>query len=251
MLLRLNSQSVRTMNNNEFDFDIAKLYSELEEIEKELELLYPIEESLECEHYDYLDYFQLLENEIPENRKGVYDWLEEWFHTFFGDNLKGSDAYVLYSEDEQWEICIPLKDTTMEGMFHSPSGFETETYHIEFSSDGEYFVGACSKDLLRDLITIFKIWVETKESRITSFSQYRGYSTKALYYLKKLAVDTRIHTRQDAIMMANVYLEGIQMTNDYHMNLLWQLLIQELEIMSDALFLKIKMIALKEKNDSQ
>ena len=139
----------------------------------------------------------------------------------------------------------------MEGYYHSPSKFETDTHHIEFSSDGQYFVGACSKDLLRDLITIFKIWVETKESRITSFAQYIGYSNKLLQCIKNLVADNRIHTRQDAIVMANIYLDAIQMTTDYHMNLLWQLVMQMLENMSETAFLKIKAKNIEDKNDQK
>ena len=255
MLLQLNLLYVRAMKDEEFDFDIENYLSELEEIERELDkeinTLYPDDAELDYEPYDYMDYFKLLENEIPENRSGIYDWLEEWFHTFFSENLHGNDAYVLYGEDEQWDVCIPLKGTTMEGYYHSPSKFETETHRIEFSSDGQYFVGACSKDLLRDLITIFKIWVETKESRITSFAQYRGYSNKLLQCIKNLVADNRIYTRQDAIVMANIYLEAIQMTTDYHMNLLWQLVMQMLENMSDNAFLKIKAKTIEGKNDQK
>lgn len=139
----------------------------------------------------------------------------------------------------------------MEGFYHSPSRFETDTYHIEFSSDGQYFVGACSKGLLRDLIAVFKIWVETKESRITSFDQYRGYSARLLQCIKKIVIDRRVHTRQDAITMATIYLEAIQMTSDYHMNLLWQLLLQSFETMSDVTFQKIKRKVIEESNHDQ
>lgn len=256
MRLQSNLNCVVTMKDETFDFDMDDLLSEFEEIEraieKELKALYPDDESsLEYETYDYVDYFNLVENEISENRQGIYDWLEEWFKTFFGENLNGNDAYVVYSEEEQWEVCFPLKDTSMEGFYHSPSRFETDTYHIEFISDGQYFVGACSKGLLRDLIAVFKIWVETKESRITSFDQYRGYSARLLQCIKKIVIDRRVHTRQDAITMATIYLEAIQMTSDYHMNLLWQLLLQSFETMSDVTFQKIKHEVIEESNHDQ
>ena len=118
MLLQLNLLYARAMKDEEFDFDIENYLSELEEIEreldKEIQALYPDDAELDYEPYDYMDYFKLLENEIPENRSGIYDWLEEWFHTFFGENLNGNDAYVLYSGRSVFLLKEqPWKDTTI------------------------------------------------------------------------------------------------------------------------------------------
>ena len=90
------------------------------------------------------------------------------------------------------------------------------------------------------MLALFRIWVERKESKITSYAQYRGYSNKCLMCLKKLAADPRITTRREAIGIAEIYLDAVQMTTDFHMNLLWQLVTQMLENMSDSVFLKIK-----------
>ena len=80
MRLQSNLNCVVTMKDEGFDFDIEKYLSELEEIEreldKEIQALYPDDAEIDYEPYDYMDYFKLVENEISENRPGVYDWLE-------------------------------------------------------------------------------------------------------------------------------------------------------------------------------
>lgn len=61
------------MKNEEFDFDLDKYWEELEAIEKEIEALYPTDGSRDYEPYEYLDYFNLLEEEIPDNRVNIYE----------------------------------------------------------------------------------------------------------------------------------------------------------------------------------
>lgn len=230
----------------ELDYDDPIDKIDLEEINNDMKKFEQLHKEIselfgdDCKKVDELKFFFLLKEGLLEKKHGIIPWIEDWLGGYFCKNIGENEAYIVVDKNRHCEICIPLLNTTMEGIGLVHEKVMYGPYHIEYKSNGKEFIANCSAALAKDALTVFRIWVEGNEPSPSSYAEYHGYPHMALHYIKALAADKRIHSRDDAVEMARIYHEAIMLTSDIHMELVWQLVLNEFETMSDHVFYRIQ-----------